>query len=1004
MFRYCLLVVAGLSGAAVAPALCAQSFYPVRLEDKAAVYLSDTRFGAKGDGIADDTAALQNAIDTVADTTRQGIVFIPQGRYRLSKTLYVWPGIRLIGYGAQRPVFVLADNTPGFQTGPAYMLLFAGGRTGERRRGGMQRPANAPPLPPVPFPGTVPPAVGVVDANPGTFYSAISNIDFEIGQGNAGAVGIRFHVAQHCFLTHMNFNIGSGLAALYDIGNEAEDLHFLGGQFGIVTGRPSPGWQFTLLDSSFEGQREAAIKEHEAGLALVHDSFKNVPTAIEIEPKSIDELWIKNSRFLNISGPAIVISEENSRLTEINVENALCDHVKLFAQLRDSGKTYSGKGSTFRVATFTHGLIFDSPNSAGAIETRIHAEPLAALPPENAPAIRTLPSQTGWANAHELGAKGDGTTDDTAALQHAVDTHRIVYLPSGRYLLSDTLRLRPDTVLIGLHPSTTQLDLADSTPGFDGVGEPKPMILAPKNGATIVMGIGLFTGGVNSRATAAIWMAGRDSLMDDVRFLGGHGTNNPDGTRMNPYNNTHSGDPNPLYRWDAQYPSLWVRDGGGGTFADIWTPDTFAQAGMYISDTSTEGHVYELSSEHHVRNEVKLKRAANWELVALQTEEERGESSQCLPLAIEDSENITIAEMHGYRVVSSYVPFPETIHVSNSHDIRFRNLHIYSDSKVAFDSSVRDDDSGTTNRQLEIAALTIPGHAEATAATVPAHIRATRLAGGFFNASSATLDPQGRLYFTDTIKQTIYRYLPVEKRLEVVRDNATAPANLFFDNSGNLIVVSYDGTGTVYTFKPDGPIGDIQILKPQAAAPRPGMTAVLAVDHWRFSNERNVAVGHKAPWQYIAPDNSTFLPAGEDFVGGALYYGVKMADVLRAFSLSKAPAGKTFYVSDEGQEKTYSARVDADGSLSDVKLFANRGGESLAIAPDGNVYIAAGQIYIYRPDGSPAGEIDVPERPTSIIFGGHDGRTLFILARTSLYAAQVPAEGRVQASGQPALH
>jgi hypothetical protein len=556
MFRFCLLILTCLSGAALAPVMRAQSFYPARLEDKAAVYLSDTRFGARGDGIADDTAALQRAIDTVADTTHQGIVFIPQGHYRLTRTLYVWPGVRLIGYGTQRPEFVLAANTPGFQTGPSYMVFFAGGRTGERSRGGMQRPPNSPPLPPVPFPGTVPATAGVVDANPGTFYSAISNVDFAIGEGNAGAVGIRFHIAQHCFLTHMNFHIGSGMAALYDIGNEAEDLHFYGGQYGIVTGRPSPGWQFTLLDSSFEGQRGAAIKEHEAGLALVHDSFKNVPTAIEIEPKYIDELWIEDSRFENISGPAIVISEENSRLTEINVEGALCDRVKVFAQLRESGKTFSGEGPTYRVATFTHGLIFDSPRAAGTIETRIHAENIAALPPQDAPTIRTLPSQTGWANAVDLGAKGDGTTDDTAALQHAVDTQQIVYLPSGRYRLTDTLRLRPDTVLIGLHPSTTQFDLADSTPGFDGVGSPKPMLLAPRNGATVVMGIGLFTGGLNSRATATMWMAGKDSLMDDVRFLGGHGTNNADGTRMNPYNNTHSGDPNPLYRWDVQYPSL----------------------------------------------------------------------------------------------------------------------------------------------------------------------------------------------------------------------------------------------------------------------------------------------------------------------------------------------------------------------------------------------------------------------------------------------------------------
>src|SRR5260370_18559390 len=142
---------------------------------------------------------------------------------------------------------------------------------------------------------------------------------------------------------------------------------------------------------------------------------------------------------------------------------------------------------------------------------------------------------------------------------------------------------------------------------------------------------------------------------------------------------------------------------------------------MYLSDTSTEAQVYDLSSEHHVRNEVKLKRVANWEIVALQTEEERGEGPQCLPLAIEDSNDITVAEMHAYRVVTSFVPFPEAIHVTTSRNIRFRNLHIYSDSKVAFDSSVRDDASGRINRKLELASPTLPGPVPSGTAIHPKH-------------------------------------------------------------------------------------------------------------------------------------------------------------------------------------------------------------------------------------------------------------------------------------------
>ena len=109
--------------AALAAAGQAQSIYRDRPDDGKAVYLTADRFAARGDGIADDTAALQAAIDKVQETNGEGIVFIPQGRYRITRTVYVWPSIRLIGYGAQRPVFVLADNAPGFQQGVATMIF-----------------------------------------------------------------------------------------------------------------------------------------------------------------------------------------------------------------------------------------------------------------------------------------------------------------------------------------------------------------------------------------------------------------------------------------------------------------------------------------------------------------------------------------------------------------------------------------------------------------------------------------------------------------------------------------------------------------------------------------------------------------------------------------------------------------------------------------------------------------------------------------------------------------
>lgn len=990
----CVMVGAAIVAGPVSLLGQSASFYRLRLDDKKAVYLTRNEGGLHGDGLGDDTDAIQGAINKVQETTGQGIVFVPEGRYRISRTLFLWPGVRLIGWGAHRPAFVLGKHTPGYQQGMGYMLMFTGNRPRDNgapvRQGRPQKPVE----------GVVPLNPAIPDANPGTFYSAVSNIDFDIEEGNPAAVGIRFHAAQHCYLAHMDFHIGAGLAGIHDAGNEAEDLHFYGGQYGIMTRKPSPGWQFTLLDATFEGQREAAIKEHEAGLTLIRARISRVPTAISIDPNYAEELWVKDARFEDISGPAVIVSNEHGLRTEINLEGIVCRHVPVFVGFRESGRKVEGQGEIYRVNAFTHGLTFATGATQGGVKTNIDASVLKEMPPSVASDIPALPAQETWVNLQDLGAKGDGTTDDTAAIRKAVAEHKTIYIPSGRYVVTDTITLKPDTVLIGLNPTTTQFDIPDSTAAFQGPGSPKALLETPKGGTNIVTGIGLYTNGINSKAVGAKWMAGANSLMDDVRFLGGHGTTLP-GVGFNTiYNNTHTADIDLNRRWDGQYPSLWVTDGGGGTFANIWTPTTFAQAGMLISNTTTSGRVYELSSEHHVRNEVMLDHVANWQIYALQTEEERGEGPFCLPLWIEHSENVTVANYHGYRVVSSYQPFLNAIHVADSKNIRFRNVHVYGDNKVSFDNSmVIDQALPLMIRNRELAALNVDTSVKPVAESVKkesvlaAGAKLEKLTTGFYNVSGAAVDGAGRLYFVDAHWQKIYRWLPEERRAEIVRDSPLDPVQLAFDKAGNLMVVSYAGKGTVYWLKPDERDLNITLIEPQKATSRPGMTPLLPVNYWRNENDFVKAIPTQRAYQFVSPDGTTFIPAGEDFVTGQLYYGTKMADVLRAFSLGKAVEGRPFFMSDESEQKTYSANVAADGTLTDVKLFADVGGENVAQDADGNVYIAAGQVYVYTPAGELIDRIDVPERPIDLAFGGKDGRTLYILARTSLYSVETRAKG-----------
>jgi sugar lactone lactonase YvrE len=999
----------------VPTAAFAASVITTRLDDPKAVYVSEREFGAHGDGQSDDSAAIQAAIDKAESHAREGVVFVPPGRYRLARTVYVWPGVRIFGYGATRPVFLLAEKTPGFQEGEGVMVMFTGARPGET-----PGPGSRVPFPP---PGSVPPNRGIADAHSSTFYSAMSNIDFEIGEGNPAAVAIRFHAAQHAFLSHMDFHAGSGLAALTEIGNEAEDLHFYGGRYGILTDKTSAAWQFTLIDSVFEGQREAAIREHEAGLTLIRDTFRNVPTAIDIDPHYSDQLWVKDCRFENIPGSAVMISNEKSPLTEIGFENAVLKEVPVLAVFRESGKKVSGKGPIYRVENFNYGLIVPGEGMTGAMGTLYEAAPLGALPDPPPAAIRAMPPTEEWVNVHALGATGDGTTDDTAAIQTAIDGHRALYFPSGHYIVSNTLMLKPDTVLVGLHPTLTQFDLPDGTPGFQGLGAPRPVIQAPEGGSNILRGFGVFTGGINPRAVGVLWSAGADSLVDDVRFLGGHGA----GT--NPYNNNQTADSDLHKRWDAQYPSLWVTHGGGGTFADIWTPDTFAQAGFYVNDTKTPGHVYELSTEHHVRNEIKFDHVENWDMNAPQTEEEAGESPEALSLELDWSRNITISNYHGYRVTRSRAPFPAAVRLYHCGGIHFRNVHVNAESgyaicddngcgtflrvsKFPYENAIEDATHRLEVREREFAVLDIPSEparpapGDASAVLAPG-AQVQKLEEGFHSISGAAVDASGKLYFVDRHAQRIYGWSGGDG-LTIERDQPLDPVNLAFDKAGDLLVLSSAGPeGTVYCFRPGSPPDQMTVLAPQETRARPGARAILPVNYWNngeFANQLDFGtltyktlaemfaedVSTPKAKEYVSPDGSVFLPAGRVFQQGPFDAGGwRFSDNLDTYGFVSALPGERIYVSSESEDITYSGLVGADGTLTDLRVLAERGGESVAVDRDGNVYVANGQIFVYSPAGRQIARIDVPERPIDIVFGGADMRTLFILAHRALFAVKV---------------
>jgi hypothetical protein len=84
--------------------------------DSDAVYFAPENFNVKAEDSMDVSDVLQQALYDLKTTHNFGILFLPEGKYLISKTIYVPQAIRIIGYGTNRPLIVLKKNSPGFST------------------------------------------------------------------------------------------------------------------------------------------------------------------------------------------------------------------------------------------------------------------------------------------------------------------------------------------------------------------------------------------------------------------------------------------------------------------------------------------------------------------------------------------------------------------------------------------------------------------------------------------------------------------------------------------------------------------------------------------------------------------------------------------------------------------------------------------------------------------------------------------------------------------------
>jgi len=976
-----------------------ESFYTQKPNDPEAVYFIPENFGVKGKD-ADVSNALQTIINQVKREKNFGIIYIPEGTYRISKTIYVPQAIRLIGYGAKRPVIILTKNSPGYQEeipsdkGKAnYMFWFTGRIVESDGR--------------------------VQDAGAGTFYSALSNIDLRIEDGNPHAVALRTHYAQHSFISHVDVYVGKGKAGLFDVGNEMEDVRFFGGDYGIYTTKTSPSWQMMMVDTYFEGQRKAAIRTQQVGLTVVRLQAKNVPIVVEVDSSYFEKLYMEDCLFENVRSTALSFTNEHNAENQISLRNIYCRDVPNLIFYRNRDAYTSSKEKIYQVKNYTHGLHQDDLQALPEMRTTVDIIPAAVFPTRLQTDIPDFPPMNTWVSVKDLGAKGDGFTDDTQVFLNAIANHTNIYVPQGWYIISESLILKANTNLIGLHPIATQLILNESTPAFSGFGPPKPLLETPSGGTNIVNSIGLNTGAYNYRAVGCKWMAGENSYMNDVKFVGGHGTmrmpvpgQQPQQRAVNAGASRVSSPTNPItaqgvdLAWDNQYWSLWITNGGGGTFKDIWTASSYAASGIYVNNTSTPGRIYAMSIEHHVRNEATFKNVSNWKIYAFQLEEEKREGQFCQPIELINCSGMLFANLYLFRVIKVNTPYPYAMRTWNCRDIEFLNVHNFTQNRYQFTVPLYDVNTDTEVYPWEITRLYISGKETREKPLSGMTGVPDRLAGGFEFAEGICSDSKGNVYFSEQRLRRIYRWLVETRSVELIADFPWEPLSLACDTKDNLLVIfKYnpqplymvngvqetvpvlpDAAGTtfsawgnsgwavwVYSIDPDNPEETIRKLPERLMGSISNVQkAIYPAHRWRDTHDFNLISVTSPAECFVAPDGVTIIP--------------EVYDLGRSTSVLEAIPGKPFYAVDEWDDRTVRMDVDNYGKLSNLTYFVEMGEFGSAVDQDGNVYLGVGRIYIYDKNGTLIGSIKTSERPTSLCFGDTDRRLLFFTSRGSLFS------------------
>ncbi|KAJ3493593.1 hypothetical protein NLG97_g4634 [Lecanicillium saksenae] len=380
-------------------------------------------YGAVGDGIHDDTEAINKAIsdgdrcgaNCGSSTTLQAAVYFPSGTYLVSRSIVAYYFTQMIGDPISRPVIKVAPSFVG---------------------------------------------LGVISS------------DVYIEGGN----GASWYINQGMFMEN-----GSG--------GFMSDLEFVGGSLGAYVGNQ----QFTVRNLKFSGQLTRAIEIHwDWGWTWKGLQIEDCPIGILItgpDPNALGSAIFLDSSMRNVNvGIQLQAPGSSYGKITVNVFNLAISNVPTVVNYNQGRTLLAGSGGSSTIRAWGVGKRYDtqSGESSGVWQDGADYARYPSISPSllsgnkfferSKPQYENVPASSFVNLKSTYGAAGDGFTDDTQALNTALKASasggRILWIPAGVYVVSDTIDIPPGAKVVGQLWS----QIMGAGAKFSDVHNPRPVV------------------------------------------------------------------------------------------------------------------------------------------------------------------------------------------------------------------------------------------------------------------------------------------------------------------------------------------------------------------------------------------------------------------------------------------------------------------------------------------------------------------------------------------------